>query len=125
MQAQSPVTARASLSHSFFEILFGVNSACFVRGKLQYVFIVHSPLFPHLSPPFPLFPLNVFPEDWCDVTKKPTGAWTEYWWPKPGETEGSRKLTYGLSAKRTPYVVNAGIYDDKATIAEVSKLSAK
>jgi cytochrome c len=68
---------------------------------------------------------NVFPEDWCEATKKPNGAWTEYWWPKPGETEGSRKLTYGLAVKGTPYVVNAGIYDDKAAIAEVSKLSAK
>ena len=67
---------------------------------------------------------NVFPDNWCDAAKKPTGTWTEYWWPKPGETEGSRKLTYGLSAKGTPYVVNAGIYDDKATIPEVSKLGS-
>lgn len=67
---------------------------------------------------------SVYPENWCDATKKPTGAWTEYWWPKPGEKEGSRKLTYGLAAKGTPYVVNAGIYDDKATLAEVSKLTS-
>ncbi len=26
---------------------------------------------------------------------------------------------------RTPYVVAAGVYDDKATIAELSKLSSK
>jgi hypothetical protein len=30
----------------------------------------------------------------------------------------------GASAKGTPYVV-AGVYDDKATIAELSKLSSK
>jgi len=29
-------------------------------------------------------------------------VWIEYWWPKPGEKEGSRKLAYGLSAKGTP-----------------------
>jgi len=68
---------------------------------------------------------NVFPEGFCDAAKKPSGVWFEYWWPKPGEKEGSRKLAYGLSAKGTPYVVAAGIYDDKATIADLSKLSSK
>ena len=67
---------------------------------------------------------NVFPEGFCDAAKKPSGVWYEYWWPKPGEKEGSRKLAYGLSAKGTPYVVAAGVYDDKATIAELSKLSS-
>jgi hypothetical protein len=67
---------------------------------------------------------NFFPEGWCDAAKKPAGVWIEYWWPKPGEKEGSRKLTYGLSAKGTPYAVGAGIYDDKATIAELSKLTS-
>jgi hypothetical protein len=43
---------------------------------------------------------------------------------KPGEKEGSRKVSYLLSAKGTPYVVGAGIYDDKATIAELSKLTS-
>jgi len=42
-----------------------------------------------------------------------------------GEKEGSRKVSYHLSAKGTPYVVAAGIYDDKASIAELSKLSNK
>ena len=68
---------------------------------------------------------NVFPEGWCDAARKPSGVWIEYWWPKPGEKEGSRKLSYSLSAKGTPYVVLAGIYDDKATIAELSKLTSK
>ena len=68
---------------------------------------------------------TVFPADFCDAAKKPSGVWFEYWWPKPGEKEGSRKIAYGLSAKGTPYVVAAGVYDDKATIAELSKLSSK
>jgi cytochrome c len=66
---------------------------------------------------------SVFPEDWCDAARKPSGDWIEYWWPKPGEKEGSRKVSYGLGAKGTPYVVGAGIYDDKATIADLSKLT--
>jgi len=68
---------------------------------------------------------NVFPEGLCDAARKPSGVWIEYWWPKPGEKEGSRKLSYNLGANGTPYVVGAGIYDDKATIAELSKLSSK
>jgi cytochrome c len=67
---------------------------------------------------------TVFPKDFCDAAKKPSGVWFEYWWPKPGEKEGSRKLAYGLSAKGTKYVVAAGVYDDKATIKELSKLSS-
>jgi len=66
---------------------------------------------------------NLYQEGFCDAAREPSGVWLEYWWPKPGEKEGSRKLTYSLSAKGTPYVVGAGIYDDKATIAELSKLT--
>ena len=66
------------------------------------------------------------PESFCKrVQEKPSGVWTEYWWPKPGEKEASRKVSYHLAAKGTPYVVSAGVYDDKATIAELSKLSNK
>src|SRR5438876_2532506 len=68
---------------------------------------------------------NVFPEGWCDAAKKAAGVWVEYWWPKPGEKEGSRKLSYGLAAKGTPYVAGAGIYDDTATLAGRSELAAK
>jgi hypothetical protein len=64
-------------------------------------------------------------EGFCKAAKQPSGTWIEYWWPKPGEKEGSRKVSYYLSAKGTPYVVGAGVYDDKATIAELSKLSSK
>lgn len=64
------------------------------------------------------------PEAFCNAARKPSGIWVEYWWPKPGEKEGSRKVSYHLSAKGTPYVVSAGIYDDKATIAELSRLTS-
>ena len=66
------------------------------------------------------------PEGFCKTVKKePSGVWKEYWWPKPGEKEASRKISYYLSSKGTPYVVAAGNYDDKATIEELSKLSSK
>jgi cytochrome c len=67
---------------------------------------------------------ELFVKDYCDLARKPSGVWSEYWWQKPGEKESSRKLTYSLSAKGTPYVVVAGVYDDKATIKELSKLSS-
>jgi signal transduction histidine kinase len=59
----------------------------------------------------------------CEATKRPSGVWIEYWWPKPGEKEGSRKVSYALNAHGTPYVVSAGIYDDKITIEELEKLT--
>jgi len=64
------------------------------------------------------------PKEVCEAARKPSGTWGEYLWAKPGEKEGSRKVSYLLSAKGTPYVVAAGVYDDKASIAELSKLSS-
>ena len=69
---------------------------------------------------------SIFSDGWCEkVESSPSGSWDEYWWPKPGESEPSRKLACHLRAKGTDYVVSAGIYDDKATIAELSKLTGK
>lgn len=66
------------------------------------------------------------PGSFCEKAQaSPSGIWNEYWWPKPGEKEASRKVTYHLNAKGTHYLVSAGVYDDKATIAELSKLSSK
>ena len=69
---------------------------------------------------------SIFPEGWCKkIENASSGIWTEYMWPKPGEKEASRKLAYCLHAKGSPYVACSGVYDDKATIAEVSKLSGE
>lgn len=70
---------------------------------------------------------SIYPDSaaYCKMVQdSPSGVWKEYWWPKPGEKEPSRKLSYYLSAKGTPYLVIAGVYDDKETIAEASKLSS-
>ena len=69
---------------------------------------------------------NIYPDPaaLCDGAKKPSGVWIEYRWTKQGEKEDSRKISYYLSAKGTPYVVAAGVYDDKASIAELSKLTS-
>jgi cytochrome c len=60
----------------------------------------------------------------CEARKSPSGVWVEYWWPKPGEKEGSRKVSYALMVSNTPYIVGAGIYDDKASITELQKLTS-
>ena len=70
---------------------------------------------------------SIYPnsEAYCKtVQNSPSGTWNEYWWPKPGDKDPSRKITYHLSAKGTPYIVNAGVYDDKATVQQLSKLSS-
>jgi cytochrome c len=67
----------------------------------------------------------VYPDGFCGEAKKPSGTWIEYWWPAPGAKEGSRKISYNLGVEGTPYVVGAGIHDDKASVAELSKLSVK
>jgi cytochrome c len=64
------------------------------------------------------------PKGMCAAARKPSGTWVEYSWAKTGEKEGSRKVSYLLGAKGTPYVAAAGIYDDKVSIAELSKLSS-
>jgi hypothetical protein len=71
---------------------------------------------------------SIYPDSaaYCkQVQDSPSGVWGDYWWPKPGATEPSRKITYHLAAKGTPYIVNAGIYSDTATVKELAKLSSK
>lgn len=67
----------------------------------------------------------VYPDSFCNEARKASGVWIEYWWPKPGEKEGSRKVAYNLGVKGTAYVVGAGVYDDKASVTELSKLSGE
>jgi hypothetical protein len=66
---------------------------------------------------------NLFFGQLCEATNKPAGVWVEYWWPKPGQTGGFRKISYALKAGDTPYVVGAGIYDDTATTSDLAKLA--
>jgi hypothetical protein len=70
----------------------------------------------------PIYP-NV--QHLCTEARRPNGVWIEYRWPKPGEKTESRKVTYFLAAKGTPYIVGAGIYDDKETIPQLQKLTHK
>lgn len=57
----------------------------------------------------------------CKAGGQPGGGWGEYNWPKPGETEPSRKVAYGIKVEGTPYTIFAGIYSDTAKIEELNK----
>lgn len=59
----------------------------------------------------------------CAAGKKAGGGWVEYMWTKPGAEGHHRKVAYILSAGN--YQVAAGVYDDKATAAELEAKSAK
>ena len=58
----------------------------------------------------------------CEAAKQPKGGWTHYWWNKPGEKTGSRKISFIMSAANTPYQVAAGIYSEELSVEELNKL---
>ena len=61
--------------------------------------------------------------DLCAAGRQPHGGWVEYNLPKPGETQATRKVSYLLAAQGTPYVAGAGLYDEKAKIADLDRLA--
>jgi cytochrome c len=61
--------------------------------------------------------------DFCTTGRKPHGGWMEYNFPKPGETQATRKVSYLLAAEGTPYVVGAGLYDEKAQVEDLDRLA--
>ena len=48
------------------------------------------------------------PKGLCEAARKPAGTWAEYWWAKPGEKQGSRKVNYLLGAKGTADAARSG-----------------
>lgn len=65
---------------------------------------------------------NYFFVQLCETSKEPNGGWVEYWWPKVGETQPSRKIAYILSVPHQPYQVAAGIHDDRISLEELNKM---
>jgi cytochrome c len=72
--------------------------------------------------------------DFIKMAKDKGAGWVDYWWPKPGATEPSRKLSYVklCKVKGADMVVGCGVYDlpdeqvDKLLMAqETSKELAK
>lgn len=67
--------------------------------------------------------LNKFPHNAsiCEAAKNPSGGWIEYMWPKPGEKEPSRKVSFAIKVEGTSYQVVAGIYNDTDKIEDLNK----
>jgi len=61
--------------------------------------------------------------DFCTAGQQPHGGWVEYNFPKPGQKEATRKVSYLLAATGTPYVVGAGIYDQKSKVEDLDRLA--
>ncbi len=62
-----------------------------------------------------------FQKTLCDGGNDPQGQWVEYRWPKPGESEPSRKISFVIRVQGTRYTVAAGIYDENTSIEELNK----
>lgn len=65
-------------------------------------------------------------QELCTAGEAPRGGWVEYWWPRPGEGQASRKISYTERATVSfhPDVrVAAGIYDDSMTVEELNQLA--
>lgn len=56
---------------------------------------------------------NMFAAEFVAIAKSETGkGWSEYWWPKLGEKEASRKISYIMKVPGKDYFAGAGVYSD-------------
>ncbi len=67
-------------------------------------------------------------KEMCKAGSQSRGGWVEYVWTRPGAGRVSRKLSYTLTADisfSTGIQVAAGVYDDKISLVELTKLTEK
>lgn len=57
----------------------------------------------------------------CEAGQNPNGGWVEYQWPKPGQTEPSRKVGFSIAVPDTQYVVCGGIFNDDMSVEKLNK----
>lgn len=62
---------------------------------------------------------NYFFIQLCDAASNPKGGWVEYLWPKPGEKNPSRKISFCMAVPGTEYQVGAGLYDDSVSMEKL------
>ncbi len=65
---------------------------------------------------------NQFIKNFFEAASKPGGGWVEYYWPKPGEKQPSRKISLLMQVPNTLYRVGAGIYDEKMSLKLLERL---
>jgi hypothetical protein len=57
------------------------------------------------------------------VEANPRGAWTEYWWPKPGYDQPQRRISFMMQVPDQPYQVISSTYDDNTSLENLDKIS--
>lgn len=100
--------------------------------KDTYVFVMQCPEYV-VAHPFALDKLQgkdlrvpyPFQNTLCQGAANKFGTWVEYRWPKPGQTEPSRKIAFVINVEGTPYQVAAGIYDDSVTLDQLNTMTKK
>ncbi len=70
---------------------------------------------------------NYFALEMCMIKKErpKKGGWVEYWWPKPGEGEPTRKVSYVKQVPGTPYHVVSGFWTENETVEALNSLADK
>jgi cytochrome c len=56
---------------------------------------------------------NMLFAEFVSVAQDPGAGWVEYWWPKPGASEDSLKLTYVLKVPGQDLYIGCGYYPDE------------
>jgi cytochrome c len=100
--------------------------------KDTYVYVLQCPEY-IVAHPFALDklkgkdlrPAYPFQNTLCQGAANRYGTWVEYRWPKPGQTEPSRKVAFVISVEGTPYQVAAGIYNDELSVDQLNSLTRK
>jgi methyl-accepting chemotaxis protein len=60
---------------------------------------------------------NLFIQEIIEASKTPGGAFASYWYPKPGETEPSRKISYSIGFPEWQWALGTGLYVDSVDVA--------
>ncbi len=56
---------------------------------------------------------NFFFVEFANAASDVGAGWIEYWWPKPGETEASRKMTYVMKVPGQDLYIGCGYYPEE------------
>ena len=71
-------------------------------------------------------PKEVYVLELCNkVRANPKGAWTEYWWPKPGYDQPQRRISFIMQVPDQPYQVISSTYDDNTSLENLDKISKR
>lgn len=58
-----------------------------------------------------------------EIQDNPNGAWTEFWWPRPGFDRPQRKVAFMKPVPNTDYQVVADTFDDTTSLEDLNRLS--